>query len=152
MILLVREIGDYLYLVYDTDNNTRLYLFFSKKKSLGVLTDGFPIIMKKKLAYKDFSSLQPGHNMRKVEEIDPVIPLYRRVFDEATDHVLKLNKERGIYLTSVHLLTDGILKIEYYRTDDREYIIRNIVYNEDFVLNGLDGQTCYRIHDEDYVD
>ena len=152
MILLVREISDYLYLVYDTDNNTRLYLFFSKKKSLGVLTDGFPIIMKKKLAYKDFSRLQPGHNMRKVEEIDPVIPLYRRVFDEATDHVLKLNKERGIYLTSVHLLTDGILKIEYYRTDDREYIIRNIVYNEDFVLNGLDGQTCYRIHDEDYVD
>jgi len=149
---LVREIGDYIYLVYDTDNNTRLYLFFSKKKSQGMLTDGYPVIMKKKLAYKDFSQLQPGDNLQNVEQIDPVIPLYRRVFDEATDHVLKLNKEMGIYLTSVHLLADGILKIEYDRTDDGEYVITNIVYNEDFILDGLDGQTCYRIHEVDYVD
>lgn len=66
--------------------------------------------------------------------------------------MLKLNKEMVIYLTSVHVLTDGILKIEYDRTDDMEYVIKNIVHNEDFILDGLDGQPCYRIHEIDYVD
>jgi len=51
---LVREIGDYIYLVYGTDNNTRLYLFFSKEKSQGMLTDGYPVIMKKSLLIKIF--------------------------------------------------------------------------------------------------
>lgn len=147
---LIRENDDDIITVYDTDNHTRLYLFFSKK-SKGMFTDGFPVVMKEKLSYSDFSQLKLGDNLNMVESIDSIMPLYTRYFDQATDSVLERNKKVGRYLTSIHLLSDGILKIEYDKVDGN-YVITNIVYNKDFILDGLNGKTCYKILDEDYVD
>jgi hypothetical protein len=148
----IREIsqtGD-VYAVYDTDIGARVYLFFSKEKNNYMTLDGFPVIMQKKLEYKDFKEIQLGNSIGLVEKIDPVIPQYVKFFDTITDDFLKGYTEKGAPPTSVHLLTDGILKIEYDRVDG-QYIITNMVYNKDFVLEGLDGKTCYKILDIDYV-
>ena len=77
----LREIGDYVYICYDTENDTRLYVFYSKEKDGGMYTDGFPIIMKKTLSYADFAGLKPGDGIEKVEAIDPVVPLYMPTFN-----------------------------------------------------------------------
>jgi hypothetical protein len=149
---LVRENEDYIYLVYDTENNIRLFLFYSKDKTNGMILDGYPVIMKEKISYEDFSKIRVGDSIEEVNQIDPIIELYIKQFEMRPEAYYEMDKENGIYFTSVHLLMDGILKIEYERTGDDDYVITNIVYSEDFVLDGLFGETCYRISELDYVD
>lgn len=104
-----------VYALYDTDIGIRLYLFFSKEKNDYMTLDGFPIIMKKQLRYKDFAEIKVGDKASLVESIDPIISQYVRFFDTGSDEALKGYTERGAGPTSIHLLTDGILKIEYER-------------------------------------
>lgn len=138
------------YAIYDTDIGVRLYLFFSKDKNNYATMDGFPVIMQKRLAFEDFENIRTGDSIKLVEEIDPIISQYIQFFDTGSDEALKGYTERGVGPTSIHLLTDGILKIEYQRTDG-DYVITNIVYKADFILDGLNGQTCYQISELDYV-
>ena len=149
----IREMSDKsgVYAVYDTDIGARLYLFFSKEKNNYMTLDGFPVIMQKKLEYKNFTDIQLGDSIKVVKSIDPIITQYIEFFDTGSDAALKGYNDIGADPTSVHLLTDGILKIEYKRTEDDDYVITNIIYSEDFVLEGLDGRTCYKIHENDYV-
>jgi len=147
---LVRETGDNIYVVYDTDGGARLFVFFSREKNNALFTDGYPVVMKAKLSYENFSKLRVGGSLKDVESIDPVMSLYSNKFDRYTDKVLERNEKAGMKLTSVHLLSDGILKIEYDRAGGG-YVITNIAYSPDFILDGLNGKTCYKILDEDYV-
>lgn len=142
--------GD-IYVIYDTDINIRVFLFFSKEKNDYMTLDGFPVIMQKRLDYKQFADIQVGDNIEKVESVDPIIPLYVKFFDTGSDAAIKGYSEIGAGPTTIHLLTDGILKIEYERSKDNDYLITNIVYCEDFVLEGLNGKTCYQISELDYV-
>lgn len=144
----VRETDDYYYLVYQTDNNTRLFLFYSKEFCL--FLDGYPIIMKETLSYKDFSGIQIGDSIEKVSSIDSIIPLYYETFELASEAGYESIKKQGIYFTSMHLLSDGILKIEYDRKDG-DYVIINITYSEDFVLEGEYRESCYKIYEMDYL-
>lgn len=143
--------GSYIYVMYDMDSKQRMYLFFSKNKNGYRTLDGFIVLMWKKLSFNDFSGIKIGDSMELVEKIDPVIKYYKQVFDAGNDIAIENYTKMGAPPTSVHLLTDGILKIEYDRVDGN-YVITNIVYNKDFVLDGLDGKTCYKITDADYVD
>lgn len=139
------------YAVYDTDIGIRLYLFFSNEKNNYMTLDGFPIIMQKKLAFKDFKNIQTGDSIKLIETIDPIISQYIQFFDTGTDEALEGYTKRGAGPASIHLLSDGILKIEYKRSKDNDYVITNIVYSEDFVLEGLSGKTRYQILELDYV-
>lgn len=139
-----------VYAVYDTDIGIRLYLFFSNEKNNYMTLDGFPVIMQKKLSFGDFENIRTGDSIRLVEAIDPIVSQYISFFDTGTDEALEGYAHKGAGAASVHLLTDGILKIEYKRNKD-DYVITNIVYNEDFVLEGLCGKTCYEISELDYV-
>ena len=147
----VRDMGDYVYLMYDTDKQNRLYLYYPKREGQLLFNNGYPILMRKTLAYEQYTILSVGDSIQKVGQIDPVIPLYIQKFDKATDAALELTRKEGIYLTSVHLLSDGILKIEYERTKEKDYVIHSLVFRDDFTLDGFDGKTCYRILKEDYV-
>jgi hypothetical protein len=148
---LVRENEDYIYLVYCTDKNSRLFLFYSKEKTNGMILDGYPIIMKEKLSYEDFSEIKVGDSIEKVGNIDSIIPLYIEEFDLMPEAYYEQNKENGKNFSSVHLLSDGILKIGYERREGDYYII-DITYEDDFVMDGLDGKTCYKISEADYVE
>lgn len=143
--------GGSVYVMYDTDVSGRLYVFFSDKTHY-MFEDGFPILMKKKLAYEDFAGIEVGDGIAEVETVDPVATAYRQVFDTYTDVLIENDiKEFGLPPTSVHLLSNGILKIEYRRDKPLGYAITNIVYGPDFVLDGLDGKTSYKIDETDYV-
>ena len=140
-----------VYAVYDTDIGVRVFLFFSKEKNNYMTLDGFPVIMQKKLEYKDFVNIKKGDSIKIVESIDSIITQYVKFFDTGSDAALEGYREIGAASASIHLLADGILKIEYERTEDDDYIITDIIYSKDFVLEGLDGKTCYEISELDYV-
>ena len=146
------ENKEYVYAIYDTDLGMRAYMFFSKEKNNYNTLDGFPILMNKSLNYKDFSNIKIGDKASKVEIIDPIISEYVPTFDRFADDRLMVYTKKGAGPTSVHLLKDGILKIEYKRISLGEYEITDIEYNEDFILSGLNGDTCYKIAEIDYVE
>lgn len=147
----VRNMGDYIYLMYDTDKGSRLYLYYPKLEGQPHFRNGYAVLMKKMLSYRSFQGLSVGDSIQQVSQIDSVIPVYIKDFDAATDAALENYQKEGIYLTSVHLLSDGILKIEYERTKEKDYVIHSLVFRDDFTLDGFDGKTCYRILKEDYV-
>jgi hypothetical protein len=140
-----------IYVMYDTDKGQRLFLFFSKTKNDYLTVDGFPILMAKRLSSSDFASLRVGDGMDAVAAIDPAADEYRPLFDSGNDTVLENYTKMGAPPTSIHLLTDGVLKVEYARDKNLGYVITQLVFAEDFVLQGLDGKTCYRVADADYV-
>jgi hypothetical protein len=147
---LVREIDDYYYLVYQTDNDTRLFLFSSKEYGNGMFLVGYPIIMKETLSYKDFSEIQVSDSIEKVGSIDSIIPLYYETFELRSEAVYISKKDQGVYFTSIHLLSDGVLQIDYDRKDG-DYVVINITFSKDFVLEGDVGDTCYKIFEMDYL-
>ncbi len=141
-----------IYVMYDTESDGRLFVFYSEEKSRFTFVDGYPILMKEKLLYHDFEHLAPGDGIEKVQEIDPVALTHREHFDTFNDKAMASYTAGGKPPSSVHLLTDGILKVEYQRDPELGYAITNIIYSEGFALDGFNGETCYRIVDADYVD
>jgi hypothetical protein len=144
--------GGTIYVVYDIESEGRLFVFFSEDKSRYAFVDGYPILMKEELSYHAFEPLAVGDGIDKVQAIDPAVLRYREHFDSFNDIAIANYMELGMPPTSVHLLTDGILKIEYRRDPVLGYVITNMVYNADFVLDGFDGKTCYEIEAVDYVE
>ncbi|MHB1344412.1 MAG: hypothetical protein ACYCX3_08660 [Thermoleophilia bacterium] len=139
------------YVMYDTDGGGRLYVFFSANNDYMFVT-GYPVLMKKKLPYGDFAGIEVGDGITEVENADPVATTYREFFDGFTDvETEHYTKVWGLPPTSVHLLTDGMLKIEYRRDADLGYAITNMIYAPDFVLDGFEGKISYKIDEADYV-
>jgi hypothetical protein len=149
----VRRMGDgeTIYVMYDTESEGRLFPFFSDVDGYA-FADGFPVLMKRRLAHEDFRDVAAGDGINSVEGIDPVISSYRVRFDSMNDVGTENWTKMGVPPTSVHLLTDGIVKIEYRRDAMLGYVITGILYDEGFVPEGFGDKTCYRIAAEDYVD
>lgn len=139
------------YVVYDTDGGRRTYVFFSDNNDYMFVT-GYPVLMKKKLSYRDFAGIEVGDGIAEVEGADPVATTYREVFDTYTDAETEhYTKVWELPPTSVHLLTDGMLKIEYRRDSALGYAITRTIYAPDFVLDGFEGKMSYKIYEADYV-
>lgn len=141
-----------MYFVYETDKNTRVFVFFFESDNYR-FTRGYPIIMKKALYMKDFSSLSIGDSMKCVEEIDPITPFYRQGYDNLSDDMVEKIYVKGIEsISSVHLLKDGAIRIDYNRAPDGDYTISKIISSHDFTIPVLAGSLCYRIYDADYIE
>ena len=143
--------GENVYVMYDTDAGGRLYVFYSGEKNHYMFEDGFPILMKKRLVHEEFAGLAIGDGIAEVERVDPAASVYREWFGRLNDIAIENYTKKGKPPTSVHLLADGVLKIEYRGDQTLGYAITNIVYDPGFVLDGFDGETCYRIDEADYV-
>lgn len=141
-----------VYTIYDTDTGYRLYLLFSGENDY-VIPVGFPIVIKDKLSYSDFSELKVGDSIEQVEKIDSIAGLHKK---ELID-VFKANSkgaegfaERGYPYTSIHYLSDGLLKIEYTILEDKYIVITKMEFNEDYELVSANGKTVnYKIADAD---
>jgi hypothetical protein len=142
--------GSYIYVMYDTDLGGRLYLFFSKARDY-LFVDGFPVLMRNRLSHQDFAGIKVGDSIKAVIGIDSVTDIYRGMFDTGNDIVIENYIKMGAPPTTIHLLSDGILKIEYRRDADKDYTVTDLTWSPDFVLDGFEGQTCYRIEELDYV-
>ena len=144
------EDGSQVYTMYDAAEGFRIYAFFLKSMDYAVPA-GYPVLMAKSLSYSDFAGLKKDMTLTDVEKIDPIIGHYRIRFNDRSDFLLNNMAKNNEYLPSVHLLKDGVLKIQYERRDG-EYYIRDMEFSEDFVLKCLDGDISYRLAPEDYAD
>lgn len=141
-----------VYLVFDADTGYRLFLLLNDKKSNNV-PQGFPIVVGKILSFQDFTSLEYGDSIERVEEIDSIASLYKKQFLEiwkltATD-VAAIAKE-GYPCTSVHYLKDGLLIIEYGEIKDNHLCITNMIFSKDYTLTNARGELIdYNINDLD---
>lgn len=141
-----------MYIVYETDNNTRVFVFFFETDDF-LFTRGYPIIMKKTLHLSDFSAIKEGDTIRDVENVDPTAALYKDGYDTISDELMQKLYVRGKEtISSVHLLKDGIVRINYVRETNGDYIIEKIIRSDDFSIPVLGGRLCYLIYPEDYMD
>lgn len=144
---------DHGYLVYDTETGLRVFIFTDKLRGYSARM-GMPIIAEsgRDLKYSDFSELAIGDTIADVCRIDPVGEIYYRLLERYADDREAFNKkcDNGHAYSSIHYLSDGILKIEYVVNEDQVIEIHNIIYSEDYTLMDPSGFTSnYRILDID---
>ncbi|MDD2956822.1 MAG: hypothetical protein PHD67_11020 [Oscillospiraceae bacterium] len=141
----VQENGEGFYLVYSTDLGNRLYLFFNGEKSHDTYLSGYPILMHKALSYEAFDSVKPGSTLSEIGEIDAVTTRYSVIFAICRE-IREVREANHIswsvpYFVTMHLLTDGILQIEYeYDTEREEFFVTKTTFSPDFILRELTGR------------
>lgn len=131
------------YLIYDTENGYREFIFLKHWRSDLTVTKGYPIVIGEMLSYDAFKPLKIGDTIDTVSEIDSVASLYKRRYLEVAGYVpeaAKASAARGYPLCSIHYLTDGLLKIEYEMLEDRTLVIANMIYSPDYTLNHTVGE------------
>lgn len=155
-----------VYFVYESESGERVYIFLDDSNEYFAPRGTAVVIGDKIFSYSDFADLKVGDTIKKVSEIDPLMELYRRklIGIEDTDDrysflIYRSLFEQNRFLSSIHYLTDGILKIEYTagESDDEnalvtadDIIIYNIEYSEDYILNDFwEEPVNYRILDID---
>ena len=141
-----------MYSIHETDSGYRLYLFYDQSLDYEA-TIGFPVVLKELLQYSDFAGLKAGDGIEAVEAIDPVAGLHNKV----VTNVWKLNVKgaqghanRGYPCTSIHYLSDGLLKIEYDMPEDGVLVISGIEFAPDYILTDPIGRKVdYKIEEID---
>ena len=141
-----------MYSIYETETGYRLYLFYDQSRD-NAFTIGFPVVIKKLLSYSDFAGLKAGDSIETVEAIDPVAGLHKRLFTEVWEINPKGAKgqaDLGYPCTSIHYLSDGLLKIEYDMPEDGVLVISGIEFAPDYILTDPIGRKVdYKIEERD---
>lgn len=106
--------------IYKTQENGLVYLFFQKEYESWVLHHS--VYVKKGLSLSDFSSIKTGDSLESVGKIDPV--------------ALSVQKYSEYTLFTLHLLKDGIVKIDYEKNNDGVFVVSNAQKSKDFKLTG----------------
>ena len=133
--------------MYETDQGTRLYLFFSNYRKN---VDGFPLVINRVMSYEDFKDIEIGDTIDDVAAVDDVTELYKKEYSDLNYETAKRGYENGYPPTTLHYLEDGILKIEYEMLEDRTLVVSSITYNEKYWLTCYDGDLLnYKIEDAD---
>ena len=147
----LKDNGD-KYSIYETDSGYRMYLFYDQSRDYA-FTIGFPVVIKKLLPYSDFAGLKPGDSIETVEAIDPVAGLHKKLYNEVWKLDAKGAKgqaDHGYPCTSIHYLSDGLLKIEYDMPEDGVLVISGIEFAPDYILTDPRGRKVdYRIEEVD---
>lgn len=102
---------------------------------------GFGFIVESELhSRKEFETLKIGSTIEDVEMLDIIAQTYREAFIHAwIPEMAARSAENGYPLTSIHYLSDGILKIEYEMLEDKSLVISDIVCASDHVLVNPNG-------------
>ena len=133
------------YLVYDTDDNCRLFLMLSNNKVFPLpLNVGFPVIYKNKLSYSDFKDIKPGDTIAKVSEIDDICELYTRTwfdFCHISSESFKIHGEKMQCFSTIHYLTDGLLRIEYGELNEEGVpVVKSVTLYPDYIMETYTGK------------
>ena len=139
-----REAGDFEYAVFDTDAGYRMFIQIQDRPSRGKTLVGSPILIKDVHSYSDFESLKIGDPIEAVAEIDPVAGVIKKAGEihQLTRDWLKAVRLYG-WPTSLHYLTDGVLRIEYNVDENGGMYIRSIKYSEDYVIQSAVDTSTY---------
>ena len=148
----VRERADDLaYVVYDTDTGYRVYRFYISSSKYSRAT-GFVIVINKEkiLSYNDFKDIKVGDSILAVEAIDSVATLHKKARGDMEPIEVENYAKMGMPWTTVHYLTDGILKINYTSPEQGVFLVSEIIYDENYNITGQDGIVVnYKIEDID---
>ena len=122
----VRKTGENtMYTMYQTNEGGLVYRFFEKgirgNADLFILTHS--IYVKKALKKSDFSSIEKGDSIQKIERIDPIVTLFAAEAAQQGDNTF----------ATAHLLQDGVLSV-YYAKSGEAYQIAAIDFFADFVV------------------
>ncbi|MDR2525896.1 MAG: hypothetical protein LBC83_06940 [Oscillospiraceae bacterium] len=149
----VRTMGNYLYTVYETDQKTRVFLFFYRSDSYRYL-GGHVVLQKEAHMQSDFATIQKGSTMEDVAQIDPVALLYKQAYDATEAPWLLGQGGDGPRIFTTHIVRDGILRYRYQIEEGskpRRYVVTQIEYSKSFLLKENDGETCYAILQQDFL-
>ena len=139
------------YLVYDIKGGYRLFAFLGldwQKSEMPVLV-GYPIIYKNRLSYSDFSEVQIGDTISKVNTIDDVCSIYSEIISFGVSNGLyEIKIKDGEALHSVHYLTNGLLLFEYGALNENgDPVVTSINYYPDYLIMTVSGKMVnYRIN------
>lgn len=118
-----------LYSVHQVKQGGLLYIFYNQhdtddpyvKKT--VVRNWYYV--KKDLQYEDFSAINIGDNMKKVQSIDPATSVYINRLNDYGDPSISS-------ISTFHYLKDGILYFYYEKSNHNTYTIHDIKFDPNF--------------------
>ena len=148
-----QKMWDEFYLMYPTEDNYRLYLFFNYSVNGCTSPLGYGLVVGKVHTSSEFAGLKRGDSIDDVIKIDDVASLYKEYFlkqvNYNTDRA-KAEEEDGNSICSLHYLDNGLAKIEYTMKEEGKLIIKDIEFYQNYVIEDQDGnEVDYRIFDID---
>ena len=140
------------YVVYDTDEGNRLFLFLLSENDY-MFYRGYPIVIGEERAYKDYSDIKVGDSIDKLIAVDPVADIYKQfilVNWEMKPASVEGHKKDGTPIVSIHYLKDGLLKYEYSMPEEGKLVISDIEYSKDRVFEDCLGTSInYTVLNQD---
>ncbi len=138
--------GGYVYIFFDRPREQSDYTVYSTTDETNVFLYGV-LYAEKSLAYEDFQDVKAGDNINKVISIDNAALLSRTLFEWNVSLFGEEYYTNGAD-SSVHLLTDGILEVQYLIKDGELYV-ESMNYYEDYMymtsgLYRVTGETAYK--------
>ena len=141
------------YLIYESESGYREYVFLELQPNGNNITKGYPLVIGEVHSFKDYEHLNKGDTIDDVAKVDDVAALYKRRFIEF-DLILPYPNSGYVsgkrFVSTIHYLTDGILKIKYSLLEDGTFVIADIIHSPDYTLiyedwDAWDVVTNYRI-------
>ena len=167
------------YMMYDLDNGMRLFFMMKdmggsegQRSYLGVNVLGNPVIMAKRTSFAEFDgALNDGATITELAKVDPALnahidymrkgffyshrsPAYHddygNIDETSYKGLITSNEEMGRTVSSVLILTDGVLKIFWDYVGD-DYVVDRYEFREDFIIESYGIEVSYKIDDRYYV-
>ena len=167
------------YMMYDLDNGMRLFFMMKdmggsegQRSYLGVNVLGNPVIMAKRTSFAEFDGvLKNGATITELAKVDPALNAhidYMRkgffytysgttfhdeegnIHEEAYRRLITTNEEMGRTVSSVLILTDGVLRL-IWDYDGSDYVVKRYEFREDFIIETYGIEVSYKIDDRYYV-
>ena len=140
-IRFLRQVDDlHYYTMYKIGEKGRLYIFFERDfpRPVDLITYACSVYSEKRLAKSDFDRIKAGDSLEKVIAIDP------------TARFAKNKYSMGEEGSSVHLLSDGILKFSYTKKENT-FVVSEVVYNSEGILPKRFHDYHFRVLPQDLI-
>ena len=143
-----------------------------QRSYLGVNVLGNPVIMAKRTSFAEFDGvLKNGATITELAKVDPALnahidymrkgffyshrsPAYHddygNIDETSYKGLITSNEEMGRTVSSVLILTDGVLKIFWDYVGD-DYVVDRYEFREDFIIESYGIEVSYKIDDRYYV-
>ena len=167
------------YMMYDLDNGMRLFFMMKdmggsegRRSYLGVNVLGNPVIMAKRTSFAEFDgALNDGATITELAKVDPALnahidymrkgffyshrsPAYHddygNIDETSYKGLITSNEEMGRPVSSVLILTDGVLRL-IWDYDGSDYVVKRYEFREDFIIETYGIEVSYKIDDRYYV-
>ena len=143
-----------------------------QRSYLGVNVLGNPVIMAKRTSFAEFDGvLKNGATITELAKVDPALnahidymrkgffyshrsPAYHddcgNIDETSYKGLITSNEEMGRTVSSVLILTDGVLRL-IWDYDGSDYVVKRYEFREDFIIESYGIEVSYKIDDRYYA-